>query len=96
VEQGERRGWGKRGITPLSYDNEGLGMSDRHSENICQWWPRVPKIFQVFWSAAPQGWKTRKFFCAGLRFLSWRESDCTGRCSSEDSQSDKNKTQGRQ
>lgn len=33
VEQGERRGWGKRGITPLSYDNEGLGMSDRHSEN---------------------------------------------------------------
>jgi len=46
------------------------------SQRIHQRWPGVPKIFQQVWSAAPQGWNTRRCFCVRKNFLPKRGKHC--------------------
>ena len=48
--------------------DQSWGWALMASQRIHQWCPRVPKICQEFWSAAPQGWKTRKFLCVRKNF----------------------------
>jgi len=67
-KSGAEGGRGPRGCSGRRGGGPRLRAPTKHgaAHRIHQRWSGVPKIFQEFWSAAPQGCKTKRCFCARI------------------------------